>query len=111
VNNFYDASNVKHLRKLKELKPDTFRLYLDWNKEVFKEGALPAKTKQLMAVVAAEITQCPWCIEDHTKRAKDAGATEAELAEAAFVAMAMRAGGAFAHSCISFGVFEEHGHK
>jgi AhpD family alkylhydroperoxidase len=111
VNNFYEASNAKHLRKLRELKPELFKLFLDWNKEIFKDGALPAKMKQLMAVVAAHITQCPWCIEEHTRRAKDQGASEAELAEAAFVAIAMGAGAAFSHSCIALGVFEEHGHK
>ncbi len=111
MNNFYDSNNIKQLRKLRQLRPELFRLFVDWNKEVFKDGALPAKMKELMAVVAAHVTQCPWCIEEHTRRAKDQGANETELVEAAFVAMAMRAGGAFAHSCIALGIFEEHEHK
>jgi len=107
VENFYDASNIKHLRRLRELKPELLKGFLQWSKDIFKDGALSAKTKQLMAVVAAHITQCPWCIEDHTRRAKQHGATEEELAEAVFVAMVMRAGAAFSHGCIALGVYEE----
>jgi len=57
-----------------------------------------------MAVTAAHVTQCMWCIEDHTKRAMKQGATDEEIAEAAFVAIALRAGGAFAHSCVAMAV-------
>jgi AhpD family alkylhydroperoxidase len=61
-----------------------------------------------MAVTAAHVTQCMWCIEDHVKRAKALGGADEEIAEAAFVAMALRAGGAFAHACIGMAVTEEH---
>ena len=35
------------------------------------------KYKELMAVAVALTTQCPYCIEIHTKKAKKVGATEA----------------------------------
>ena len=60
-----------------------------------------------MAVTAAHVTDCPWCIEEHVKRANKLGATDEEIAEAAFVAMSFRAGGAFAHSCIAMAVSDE----
>jgi AhpD family alkylhydroperoxidase len=50
-----------------------------------------------MAVAVALTTQCPYCIEIHTKKARAAGCTEAELAETAMVAAALRAGGAITH--------------
>jgi len=90
------------------LKPDLSKGLMDFDQMVFKDGALPAKTKELMAVTAAHVTQCMWCIEDHVKRAMSVGASEEEIAEAAFVAMALRAGGAFAHACIGMAVLEEH---
>ena len=37
----------------------------------------------------------------------DSSGTDEEIAEAAFVAMALRAGGAFAHSCVAMAVTEE----
>lgn len=48
-------------------------------------------------------TQCPYCIEIHTKEARRAGATDAELAETAVVAAAMRAGAAITHATHMFG--------
>jgi AhpD family alkylhydroperoxidase len=103
----FARDTIKNLRKLRHLKPDLFKGFMDFDQMVFKDGALPAKTKELMAVTAAHVTQCMWCIEDHTKRAKKQGATNEEIAEAAFVAMALRAGGAFAHSCIAMAMIEE----
>jgi AhpD family alkylhydroperoxidase len=37
-----------------------------YGKSVFSEGALSAKTKQLIAVAAAHVTHCPYCIRGHT---------------------------------------------
>ena len=37
------------------------------------EGALPAKTKQLIAVAVAHVTQCPYCIRSHTQCGAAAG--------------------------------------
>ena len=104
---FFAKETIKSLRKLRQLKPDYFKGFMDWDQMIFKDGALPAKTKELMAVTAAHVTQCDWCIEDHVKRAKKLGSSDEEIAEAAFVAMALRAGGAFAHSCIAMAVTEE----
>lgn len=80
---------------------------MDFDQMVFKDGALRARTKELMAVTAAPVTQCLWCIEDHARRAKKIGVTDEKIAEAVFVAMALRAGGAFAHSCVAMAVTEE----
>ena len=38
------------------------------------DGALPAKTKQLIAVAVAHTTQCLYCIRGHTRLAHRAGA-------------------------------------
>jgi AhpD family alkylhydroperoxidase len=104
---YYHSESSKQLRKLRQLKPDLFNSFIDFDKKVFAEGALDLKTKEIIAVATAHITQCPFCIDAHTKRAKCAGASDAEIAEAIFVAMAMRAGGAFSHSAIAMGSLEE----
>jgi AhpD family alkylhydroperoxidase len=67
----------------------------------FADGALPGKTKQLIAVAVAHVTQCPYCIKGHTKAALRAGASREELMEAIWVAAEMRAGGAYAHSILA----------
>ena len=68
---------------------------------MFPEGALPAKTKQAIAVAVAHVTQCPYCIRGHTDGALKHGATAEEIMEAIWVAAEMRAGGAYAHSIIA----------
>jgi AhpD family alkylhydroperoxidase len=62
------------------------------------EGAIPVKYEELIAVAVALTTQCPYCIEIHTGNARKAGATDAELTEAAMVAAALRAGAAVTHA-------------
>jgi len=104
--NWYEPESLKKLRKLRELKPDYFKAFVDFDAKVFEEGAIPIKTKELIAVASAHITQCPFCIEAHVQRAKKAGASDTEIAEAIFVAMALRAGGSWAHSCIAMQTLE-----
>lgn len=85
-------------KKRAELAPEQLAAFKAFSKAVFAPGALDAKTKQLIAVAVAHVTQCPYCIKGHTEGATRAGATEAEVMEAIWVAAEMRAGGAYAHS-------------
>lgn len=85
----------------KRLAPDTHEAFTHFSERVFAEGALPAKVKQLIAVAAAHITQCPYCIRGHTRAALRQGATGEEIMEAIWVAAEMRAGGAYAHSTLA----------
>jgi len=103
---YYHPDDMKRLRKLRELKPDLFKSFVEFDTKVFEDGALSSKTKELIAVATALVTQCPYCIDAHTKRAKKAGATEAEVAEAIFVAMALRAGGSWAHGALAMHALE-----
>ena len=94
----YDKQNLKKLKKLGQLAPEAWKGFLAFDEAAFKDGAIPLKYKELIAVAVAVTTQCPYCIEIHGDRAKKAGATEAELAEATLVAAALRAGGAVTHA-------------
>src|SRR5574337_1534183 len=80
----------------KSLAPKPAEAFKAFSRSVFAEGALPGKTKQLIAVAVAHVTQCPYCIRGHTKSALQQGATRQEIMEAAWVAAEMRAGGAYA---------------
>lgn len=85
----------------RELAPAPNDAFEAFSKAVFAEGALPEVTKQLIAVAVAHTTQCPYCIEGHTKLAKRKGASAEQIMEAIWVAAEMRAGGAYAHSTIA----------
>lgn len=85
----------------KQLAPEIHDAFVEFSKAVFRDGALDEKTKQLIAVAVAHVTQCPYCIRGHTKAAQRKGATSEELMEAIWVAAEMRAGGAFAHANVA----------
>jgi len=104
---FYETDTRAHRAKLYGLKKELLESFGAFNSKAFEEGALSVKTKELIAVAAAHITRCPYCIAGHTKRAKQVGATDEEIAEAIFVAVAMSAGAAIAHSSIAMKSLEE----
>jgi len=97
----YPPATPTMSKKRADLAPDQVKAFRNFSKEVFKEGALDEKTKQLIAVASAHITQCPYCIKGHTKQAKKKGATNEEIMEAIWVASEMRAGAAYAHAALA----------
>lgn len=95
--NFYSQENIQNLAKIRDYAPEQFQAFDHFNRAIFNEGALSIKEKEIIAVAIAHITQCPYCIDSHTKKAKKAGASLEELVEAVFVATAVEAGGAVTH--------------
>ena len=97
----YPKASKELVDKQNTLAPDVQEAFQAFQQRVFTEGALSAKTKQLIAVAAAHVTQCPYCIKGHTRAAIRSGATEGEIMEAIWVAAEMRAGAAVAHSLLA----------
>lgn len=83
------------------LAPESMEAWRNFSRTVFKDGALSGKTKQLIALAVAHVTQCPYCIRSHTKDALRKGASKEEMMEAIWVAAEMRAGAATAHAAIA----------
>ena len=103
----YPQPSRELAQKRRALAPEIEAAFDDFSKRVFADGALPAKTKQLIAVAVAHVTQCPYCIRGHTKAALRHGASRQELMEAIWVAAEMRAGGAYAHAAVALAAMEE----
>ena len=93
----------------KELAPGVHQAFEDFSRTVFSDGALPEKTKQLIAVAVAHVTQCPYCINGHTRLASRKGASPQEIMESIWVAAEMRAGGAYAHSTLALHALDGEG--
>ena len=94
----YPEASLDLHRQRQALAPAAAAAFKAFNQAVFADGALSAKTKDLIAIAVAHVTQCPYCIRGHTASALRKGATEQEVMEAIWVAAEMRAGGAYAHS-------------
>jgi len=111
ADHFFSHESTQKIKRLKELKPESFKSFIEFDHKAFADGTIDRKTKEMIAVGIAHITQCPWCIDAHTRRAKQAGVTDEQLAEVVYVSMAMAAGAAFSHSAIMFTSAEEAGAK
>jgi len=93
----YSKDNLAKIKKLNALAPEVMKAFWAFDKAAVAEGAIPVKYKELIAIAVALTTQCPYCVEIHNANARKAGASDAEIAEAAIVAAALRAGGAITH--------------
>ena len=94
----YSKENLAKLKKMDSLAPEVMKAFWAFDKASVAEGAIPVKYKELIAVGIALTTQCPYCIDIHSGNARKAGATDAEIVEAAMVAAALRAGAAVTHA-------------
>ena len=104
---YHDSEDLKLLPELKSLAPDEFKGFVELDKIVGKEkGAIPRKYRELIALAVACTTQCPYCLDVHTRGAKRAGATREEVAETALLAAALRAGAAVTHGTLALKLFD-----
>ncbi len=102
-------NNTQNLAQKKaDLALPQVEAWRTFSKTVFQEGALDEKTKQLIAVAVAHVTQCPYCIRAHTPQAMRKGASKEEIMEAIWVAAAGRASGAYTHAAIAVDAMEGH---
>ena len=99
--------NLSRMRR--QLAPAAAAAFHEFSLAVFADGALSRRTKHIIAVAVAHVTQCPYCIRGHTRAALQDGVSNEELMEAIWVAAEMRAGAAFAHSIIAVSEIHAHG--
>ncbi|MGN7942074.1 carboxymuconolactone decarboxylase family protein [Virgibacillus sp. 6R] len=102
----YQRSNLERFKEFRELSPEAFSAFNKFEQEAMKPGLISEKEKELIAVAIAHVTGCAYCIEIHTKCAKKLGVTLEELAEAIFVATALKAGSALAHSVNALNAYD-----
>lgn len=97
----YPPSGGEQSKMRRDLAPETLEAFHAFSRQVFADGELDMRTKQLIAVAVAHVTQCPYCIRSHAAAALRAGANDKQIMEAIWVAAEMRAGGAYAHSLLA----------
>lgn len=105
---YHDAADLRLLKEMGKLAPSDFEAWLNLDKIVGREdGAIPRKYRELIAIAVACTTQCPYCIEVHTKAAKRAGASREEITETSLLAAALRAGGAATHGAMALKFYDQ----
>ena len=108
ADHYHDPSDVKLLRDMRTLAPADFEAWLGLNSITKREdGAIPRKYRELIAIAVSCTTQCPYCLEAHTRGAKAAGATREEVAEAALLAAGGGGGGGPTHGTLALKLFDQ----
>ncbi len=72
-----------------------------------KDGALDAKTKELMALAIGIALRCDGCIAYHTRAAQRHGATREEVAETIGVAVELGGGPAAVYGAEALAAFDQ----
>jgi AhpD family alkylhydroperoxidase len=85
-----NENRKKYLGKFAEQLPDVFKQVRAQTTEVYKDGALSAKVKRLMAMAIALGAGCRNCILAQTLNALENGATKEEVLEALSVVVSIR---------------------
>ncbi|WP_027091840.1 carboxymuconolactone decarboxylase family protein [Cohnella thermotolerans] len=103
----YVRHNPSFSAKLAGYAPEGFKAFGEFNKQALANGALPVKTKELIAVAVAHITGCPYCIEAHVSKSKAEQAAFEEIFESIAVAAAVKAYSAFYNAANALRAFED----
>ena len=61
--------------------------YYSLDSQAYRDGALPAKTKEMLGLVASFVLRCDDCIKYHIIRCFEEGVTDQELEETLFVGL------------------------
>ncbi len=95
---YFDPEDLKKFGNITEFQEEMGKKFFDYYGEVFKEGALTAREKSLIALAVAHTVQCPYCIDAYTADSMQKGADEEQMMEAVHVAAAIRSGASLVFS-------------
>jgi len=85
------------IRAMKEAAPDIAGAFGGMFQKLMGEGALSVREKELIAVGIGLALRCEECVYAHVEKAAKAGATRAQLIEAAGVVVMMQGGPGYVH--------------
>lgn len=97
ANHYYNAEDLGKFGQVGQYQKELADKFFSWYGEVFKDSALTAKEKSLIALAVAHAVQCPYCIDAYSSDAYEKGWNEAQMMEAVHVASAIKGGAALVH--------------
>lgn len=87
-----DRKRKESNAKFEKLNSKVYKLFLQMGDATFCDGALPKKTKELIAIAIGAVTNCESCMQWHIEQAYKDSATINEVMEALEVAIDMGIG-------------------
>ena len=88
-------------------QPNTMRAFRQLAAEAGKDGALDARTKELMALAIGIAVRCEGCIVHHVKQSIRHGATREQVAETIGVAVEMGGGPSTVYGAQALAAFDQ----
>lgn len=89
---YFKKEDLKKFGDISDLQPEMGKKFFAWYAEVFKDGALTVREKNLIALAVAHTVQCPYCMDAYTDACLSSGADETQMMEAVHVAAAIKGG-------------------
>lgn len=93
----YHKDDLSKFGDVTDWQPELGKKFFDYYNSVFKEGALTAREKALIALAVSHAVECPYCIDAYTDSALQKGADEEQMMEAVHVATAIKGGSVLVH--------------
>jgi alkylhydroperoxidase/carboxymuconolactone decarboxylase family protein len=94
---YYNPEDLKKFGNITEFQKELGEKYFEYYGSVFKDGALTAREKALIALAVSHAEKCPYCIDAYTADCLKKGADEEQMMEAVHVAAAIRSGVTLVH--------------
>jgi len=94
---YYVEEDLKKFGDITDFQPELGEKFFEYYGEVFKDGALTAREKALIALAVSHSEQCPYCIDAYSKDCLKKGADEEQMMEAVHVAAAIKSGATLVH--------------
>lgn len=91
-NSYFNKEDLKKFKDISKWQETLGKKFFDYYGEVFKDGALSAREKSLIALAVSHTLQCPYCIDAYSNTCVEKGLEEEEMMEAIHVAAAIRSG-------------------
>ncbi len=104
---YYDPADLKKFGDISRWDEELGNKFFDYYGAVFKEGALSAREKSLIALAVSHAVQCPYCIDAYTKDGLQRGVDKEEMMEAVHVAAAIRSGASLVHGVQMMNKYEK----
>ena len=94
-------------RRLRAAIPEVYEGYAALHGAAMRDGALPARMKELIALAIAATKECDGCVAAHARSAARQGVTAEEVAEAMGVVILMNGGPGTVWGPRGYAAFEE----
>jgi alkylhydroperoxidase/carboxymuconolactone decarboxylase family protein len=104
---YYNPDDLKKFGNIGEFEPKLAKKFFDYYGDVFKDGALTAREKSLIALAVSHTIQCPYCIDAYTQDTMEKGCDETQMMEAVHVAAAIRGGASLVHGVQMMNKYKE----